>query len=129
MSGNPIPITAVFVALHALLLAGVSIRITVLRAKKKIDYLDGGDKELGRAIRAQGNFIEYVPMALALMGLIELMGARHWIVYTFGAVLLAARLAHAWSMYSNVFQARVVGTSATWLLLAVGGLAVLGMVA
>jgi uncharacterized membrane protein YecN with MAPEG domain len=101
----------------------------VLRAKKKIDYLDGGDKELGRAIRAQGNFIEYVPMALALMGLIELMGARHWIVYTFGAVLLVARLAHAWSIYSSVFPARVAGTSATWLLLAVGGLAVLVMVA
>lgn len=129
MSTIPIPITAVFAALLALMLVGVSIRVTMLRAKKKIDLFDGGDKELGRAIRVQGNFIEYVPLALALMGLIEGMGARPWIVYLFGAVLLAARFAHAWGLYSNVFRARVAGTSATWLLLAAGGLAVLGMVA
>ena len=129
MSTIPIPITAVFAALLALMLVGVSIRITVLRAKKKIDLFDGGDKELGRAIRVQGNFIEYVPLALALMGLIELAGARPWIVYLFGAALLAARLAHAWGLYSNVFQARVVGTTLTWILLAAGGLAVLGMIA
>jgi hypothetical protein len=125
----PIPITAVFVALLALMLVGISIRVTVLRARKKINFFDGGDPELGCAMRAQGNFIEYVPLALALMGLIEGLGAKPWLVYTFGAVLLAARIVHAWGLYSDIFKARVVGTSATWLLLAAGGLAVLGLVA
>ena len=124
-----IPITAVFTALLAMMLVGLSIRVTVLRAKKKISFFDGGDPELGRALRAQGNFIEYVPMALILMGLMEGMGAKHWAVYSFGAVLLVARFAHAWGLYSDVFQARVVGTSATWVLLAVGALGVLGLVA
>ena len=68
-------------------------------------------------------------MALILMGLMEGMGARHWAVYSFGAVLLAARFAHAWGLYSDVFQARVAGTSATWVLLGVGALGVLGLVA
>lgn len=124
-----IPVTAVFAALLALMLVGISIRVTVLRAKKKITFSDGGDEQLGRAIRVQGNFIEYVPMALALMGLMESMGARHWFVYAFGAVLLAARFAHAWGLYSGVFKARVAGTSTTWILLAVGALGVLGLVA
>ena len=122
-------ITAVFTALLALMLVGISVRVTVLRARKKINFFDGGDQELGRAIRVQGNFIEYVPMTLALMALMEGMGARHWLVYTFGALLLAARFAHAWGLYAGVVQARVVGTSGNWFLLAAGALVVLGQVA
>ncbi len=124
-----IPITAVFIALLSLMLVAISIRITVLRARKKVDLFDGGDAQLGRAIRVQGNFIEYVPFALAIMGLIEAMGGKPWLVYTYGAVLLAARLGHALGIYSNVFQARVVSTTATWILLAGGGLIVLVLVA
>ena len=120
MSTNPVPITAVFTALLALMLVGVSIRVTVLRAKKKINLFDGGDPELGRAIRVQGNFVEYVPLALALMGLSEWLGATPWIVYLLGAAHLAARLAHAWGLYSDVFQGRVVGTTVTWIVLAAG---------
>lgn len=127
MSAFPIPITAIFTGVLALMLVGVSIRVTMLRAKKKISFFDGGDPELGAAIRVQGNFIEYVPMAIALMGLIESMGAKHWIVYLFGIVLVLARIAHAWGLYSGVFQGRVIGTSVTWALLAAGGLLVLGL--
>ena len=129
MQTIPIPITAIFVGILALMLVGISIRVTVLRARKKISFSDGGDKQLGAAIRVQGNFIEYVPMALALMGLIEWLGTKHWIVYLFGIVLLVARLTHAWGLYADVFQGRVAGTSVSWLLLAVGGLAVIGLVA
>ena len=111
------------------MLVGISIRVTVLRAKKKISFSDGGDKELAAAIRVQGNFIEYVPIALALMGLIEAMGAKHWIVYLFGTVLVLARITHAFGLYSSVFRARVVGTSTTWAVLAVGGLLVIGLAA
>ena len=129
MSSMPIPITAVFTGILALMLVGISIRVTVHRAKKKISFSDGGDKVMAAAIRVQGNFIEYVPMALAVMGLIEWMGAQHWVVYLFGILLLVARLAHAWGLYANVFQARVAGTSASWLLLVAGGLFVIGRVA
>ena len=129
MSGIPFPITAIFAALLALMLVGISIRVTMLRARKKVTLFDGGDEQLGRAIRVQGNFIEYVPIALALIGLIEWTGASPGLVYAFGAVLLAARFAHAWGLYSNVFKARVIGTSTTWFLIAAGAVAVLVRVA
>ena len=129
MSTFPIPITAVFTGILALMLVGISVRVTVLRARKKISFSDGGDKELAAAIRVQGNFIEYVPMALALMGLVEAMGARHWIVYLAGVVLVLARITHAYGLYGGVFGARVVGTSTTWALLALGGLLVIGLAA
>jgi len=129
MSSFPIPVTAIFAGLLALMLVGVSIRVTVLRAKKKVDLFDGGDPQLGRAIRVQGNFVEYVPMALALIGLIEWMGAKPWIVYLLGIALVLARITHAWGLYSNAFRGRVIGTSTTWIVLAAGGLLVLGLVA
>jgi len=123
-----IPITAVFTALLALMLVAISIRITVLRAGKKINLLDGGDEQLRRAIRVQGNFIEYVPMALIMLALIEVSGAKPWLVYAFGAALLVARIVHAFGLYSAVFPARVIGTSATWIIVAAEALVVLGRV-
>ncbi len=128
MSTIPIPITAIFVALLALMLVAVSVRVTVLRASKKINFFDGGDEELGRAIRVQGNFIEYVPMALALMGLVEWLGAKPWIVYLMGIALLLARIVHAWGLYAGAFQGRVIGTTVNWIVLAGGGLLLLGLV-
>jgi len=124
-----IPITAIITALLALMLVGISVRVTVLRARKKIDFFDGGDAELGRAIRVQGNFIEYVPLTLVLMGLIEWMGAAPWLVYAFGVVLVAGRIAHAWGLYASAFAGRVAGATANWILLALGALLVLGRVA
>ena len=128
MSTFPIPITAIFTGVLALMLVAISVRVTVLRAKKKINLFDGGDPEMGRAIRVQGNFIEYVPMALALMAMVEWMGAKPWLVYLLGIALVVARVAHALGIYSSVFPARVFGTTLTWILLAAGALLVLGLV-
>jgi hypothetical protein len=127
MSAFPIPITAVFTGILAVMLAAISIRVTRLRARKKISLSDGGDKEMTAAIRVQGNFTEYVPMALLLMGLLESAGMKHWIVYLFGALLVVARIAHAYALYTGFFPARVAGTSMTWALIAIGGLLVIGL--
>jgi len=129
MNAFPIPITAVFTGLLALMLVGISARITVLRARTKINFSDGGDQQLGRAIRVQGNFVEYVPMALGLMALMEWTGVGPWLVYLAGIALFAARVVHAVGLYSSVFPARVAGTSITWIVIAAQALVVLGRVA
>jgi len=128
MSAFPVPITAVFAGLLALMLVGLSIRVTVLRAKKKINLFDGSDPEMGRAIRVQGNFVEYVPMALALIGLVEWIGVKPWVVYLFGIALLIARVSHAWGIYSSAFPARAIGTTINWIVLAAAGLLIIGLV-
>ncbi len=129
MSTFPIPVTTIFTGLLALMLVGISVRVTVLRAKKKIDLFDGGDPELGRALRVQGNFIEYVPMALGLMGLVEWMGVRPWVVYVLGIALVIGRVAHAWALYTNSFPGRAVGATTTWIVLVAGGLMALVLAA
>lgn len=129
MNAMPVPLTAIVAALLALMLVGVSIRVTVLRARTKIDFADGGNQALQHAIRVQGNFIEYVPMALALMAAVEWLGAKPWIVYLLAISLLLARIIHAWGIYADAIQGRVAGTSVTWAVLTAGALLVLGLVA
>ena len=129
MNPFPIPITAVFTGILAVMLAVISVRVTRLRQRKKISLMDGGDPEMTAAIRAQGNFTEYVPMALLVMGLLESAGTKHWIIYVFGTLLVAARVAHAYALYTRFFPARVFGTSVTWALIAIGGLLIIGLAA
>ena len=129
MSHFPLPITTVIAGLLALILVAVSVRVTLLRASKKISYSDGGDKELGWAMRVQGNFVEYVPMALILLGLLEWMGSKPWLIYSLGVALVIARVSHAWGLYTDVFKARAFGATVTWVVLAIEGLLALSVVA
>ena len=63
------------VALLGLLFIPLTIRAGLYRAKSGIFLGDGGDLELQRRVRGQGNFIETVPIALILLVVMELSGA------------------------------------------------------
>ena len=112
-------ITLLFAALHALLLLVLLARVSRLRHGRRIGFGDGGDPQLARAIRVHGNFVEHVPFALLLLGLLELCGlAAAWLLI-FGGALLVARLLHAvgLSRSSGVSFGRFYGTALTWLVL------------
>ena len=74
-----------------------------------------------RAERILSSFVEYVPLALMLLVLIELRGAPRVILHALGAVLLASRIMHAYG--SNPFKGaglmRFLGSQLTFLVLAV----------
>jgi uncharacterized membrane protein YecN with MAPEG domain len=94
-------ITPLYAALAALILVALTFRVILLRNKFKVPVGDGGHIEVERAIRAHGNFIEYVPLALLLILLCELTGASARTVHGLGAALIVARLAHAWGLSAN----------------------------
>jgi len=129
MDSFPMHITALYTALLGIMLVPISIRITVLRARTKIMFFDGGDPDLGRAIRVQGNFIEYVPLAVILLGMVEWSGAPGWAVHALGAALLVSRLVHAWGIYSHQDTGRALGATVNWIMIAVAGLGLLYLVA
>ena len=112
-------VTLLFAALHALLLLALLGRVSRLRHGRRIGFGDGGDPELARAIRAHGNFVEHVPFALLLLGLLELCGLPVAWLWAFGAALFAARLLHAagLSRSSGASFGRFYGTALTWLVL------------
>lgn len=89
-----LPITSVYVAVFGLLFMLFTIRVGLVRMRTGISFMDGGNEILLRRIRAHGNFIETVPLALALIALTEINGASAIFVHGMAATLLIARLIH-----------------------------------
>lgn len=116
---QPLTVSATITALHALLLIVLSMRVGVLRYQKNILLLDGGDQQLLCALRAQGNFIEYVPITLLLLALVEYHQAVSTTVqWCLGGGLLTARLIHAVSLSQNPASlGRGLGANGTFLVM------------
>lgn len=114
-------ITGIYAALSALLLLALSLRIVRLRWKHQVGLGGGGEAELQRAIRVQGNFIEYVPLILLLMATAESQRAAAIFLHVVGVALIVARLLHAQGLSQSPGRTpgRFIGTSTTWLILAV----------
>ena len=119
-------LTAGVLALLLLLLSGFVI---VGRYKFRIGLGDGDNENMRRRIRIHANFIEYVPMALILLFLVESAAiGPGWLPGTLGVTLVAGRLSHALGLYgsSGASKGRLVGTNLTGLVIGVGAIAVLG---
>jgi uncharacterized protein len=88
-------VTAVFASILALMFIKLSFNVIGFRRKNKVSLGAGGVDELERAIRAHGNFAEYVPFGLLLMGALELNGAPIVLVAPLGILLVLGRYFHA----------------------------------
>jgi uncharacterized membrane protein YecN with MAPEG domain len=90
----PLYVTSLYAALLGFVLLWLSIRVIGHRRRARVAIGTGEDQGLLRASRAQGNFVEYVPMALILLALLELSGASALMLHALGAGLLGGRVAH-----------------------------------
>lgn len=115
--------TPLYAGLLALWYLVLSSRIIVLR-RQGVSLGDGGDPVLLRRIRAHGNFSEYVPFILILIGILELSHLPTIILHILGITLVIARLLHgyAFSFRESFKFGRFWGTALTFLLLFVCGL-------
>ena len=91
----PVPITALYAGVLALLLVAFALRVVRLRWKFRVGLGDGGEKAMTRAIRIHGNATEHVPIALLLLLVAELNHAGPTLLHACGIVLVAARVLHA----------------------------------
>lgn len=118
-------ITLFYTGLLTLLVVFLSVRVIVLRNKHKVAIGDGGNTDLQLAIRAQGNALEYLPLALLLIFLIEAAGLSSLIIQFLCLTLLTGRLIHAYAIPAKNLKLRVAGMMLTFLvLLAAAGIAV-----
>ncbi len=118
-------IVPIYAAIFAIMLVGLSLRVAKTRGNVRVALGDGGNIVLQRRIRAQGNFIEYVPMALLLFLFVEMQGWPHWLVHALCLILLLARIVHAYGVAQEPedFRLRATGMATTALvLLAAAGL-------
>ena len=113
------PITALYAGLLALLFFVLSIRVIRVRRGAKVSVGDGGNGDLLRRMRVHGNFAEYVPLALVLIGLAESMKFDPRILHALGIALVVGRVFHAigLSPEKSILPLRVAGTALTFTVL------------
>lgn len=119
--------TTLWAALLAPVCLWLSLRVIGERRRAGVAIGAGDDPVLERAIRAQGNFAEYVPFALVLLALAEAGGTPGWVIHPLGAALLAGRIAHGWGIVRQPedYRFRVGGMMATFAVIAAAALAAL----
>jgi uncharacterized membrane protein YecN with MAPEG domain len=120
-------VTSIAVALLAIILIRLSFSVIKFRSKNKVSLGSGGHEDLERAVRAHGNFAEYVPIGLLMIGCLELNGAPWWLVALPAASLTIGRLIHAKGIQDAPpkFARRILGMQLTFGTL--GTLAVLNL--
>ena len=113
-------VTPLYVGLLALWFLVLSWR--VIQRRGKGTYLgDGGDQGLLRVIRGHANFAEYVPLALLMMGFLEVSRFSIYVLHALGIVLLIARLLHGYALSFTEHSSfgRFWGASLTFIVLAI----------
>ncbi len=91
------------------------------RGRHKVSIGDGGHDHLLMRMRTQANFVEYVPLMLVLMALLEGAGADRQVLAVSGVLLILFRILHFLGMprpAPNAFRA--IGAAGTILLMICG---------
>jgi uncharacterized protein len=116
------PVTALYASLLGLWLLVLSFRVIRTRGTERVSLGAGGSTLLERRIRAHANFAEYVPVALILIGLLEIAGASAFFLHLLGLLILAGRLLHGYalSFTAGNMPARVGGMALTFASIGLG---------
>ena len=114
-----LPITLTMAGAAALINFWLALRCARARGATGIMIGDGGDPRLVARMRAQANFVEYTPIVLILIGLIEFAtGATTWLWLT-GMIYLFARILYGFGFERpgkrNLF--RMLGTAGTMIVM------------
>jgi uncharacterized protein len=80
------------------------------------------DGVLQRKVRAFGNFMEYVPLALLFILVLECMNSQTWLLWLLGSALTGGRVIHAWGVINTYGPSpgRATGFFLTWFVYLVG---------
>jgi uncharacterized membrane protein YecN with MAPEG domain len=111
-------VTPLYAGLLTLWFVALSVRVVNIR-RSGIIFGDNGDIRVTRVVRAQANFAEYVPLALLLMGFLEVSRYSIYILHALGVTLLVARLLHGLGLSFGwqVRLTRVAGAALTFVVL------------
>lgn len=88
-------ITSILTGLFSLLMVVLSLQVSMRRREKNVSVGDAGDRMLQRRIRAHGNFIEYAPLMVLAVAVMEYNAGARWLVALIALVFLVSRVLHA----------------------------------
>jgi uncharacterized protein len=122
--------TSIYAGFCGLLMAWLALQTIKLRRAHKAKLGDGGSFELQSAIRAHGNFAEYMPITLILLFLLESNGLPILLIHMIGMAFLYGRWLHAQGLLKDNLRKRVQGMGYTLNILiglSIANLVIVGM--
>ena len=105
--------SAIYAGLCGLLLVYLALQTIKVRRANKVKLGDGGVFALQSAIRAHGNFTEYMPIAIIMLFFLECNGAPAWMIHVIGITFIMGRWIHAQGLLKDDLRLRVKGMGNT----------------
>ncbi|MFV1983257.1 MAG: MAPEG family protein [Thiohalomonadales bacterium] len=110
-------IFVLYVVIATFIIVQLSLKVIKLRQFHKVSVGYGGNEELQRAISAQLNAVEYLPIGLILLMSLELNMASILLIHAAGIVFITGRILHARGMLTDSMKLRVLGMQITFFML------------
>ncbi len=105
--------TSIYAGLCGLLMAWLALQTIKVRRANKVKLGDGGNFELQSAMRAHGNFAEYMPISIILLFLLEHNGTPVLVIHIVGVAFLYGRWLHAQGLLKDNLRKRALGMGYT----------------
>ena len=105
--------TSIYAGICGLFMAWLALQTIRVRRVTKVKLGDNGNFELQSAIRAHGNFAEYMPITIILLFLLEFNGAPILAIHLIGSTFLVGRWIHSQGLLKDDLHKRVVGMKFT----------------
>ena len=107
---------ATYIAIFLVMAVILALNVARHRKPKRIGVGDGGDSTLLLAMRVHANFTENVPLSLASLIMLPLLGSPVWAIHLVGGSMLLGRILHAVGLSSSQGHSfgRAAGIMLTW---------------
>ena len=114
-----LPITLITASILGIMFIWLSARTILARFKHNALIGDMGNTEMTFAMRTHGNFTEYAPIFLILLGLLEFSAANSTALIALAAIFIVARLLHVPGMGQDAnLKLRQAGIAGSFLAIA-----------
>jgi hypothetical protein len=120
--------TALYTSVLAFMFLVLSYNVILLRYRYNIPVGDGGNEQMQKLIQARANFVDYVPLGLIMLLILEKEAVPELMLHAMGGTIVFSRLLQGWglSMSAGGSFGRVAGALLMHAVLIVGALACLG---
>ena len=117
-------VTVLYAGILGLTAVGIAIAVGRARQAHDVSIGDGGNIEVIAAMRRHANFVEFVPITLILIALLELNGVGTTAIHALGGGLVLARLSHAFGYRADesLLVLRAIGAGGSTLILLVSSI-------
>lgn len=120
MGSGILRFTPLYGGILVLIVMYLAFRVVGYRRKEKVG-LDANkcSEAMTRAVRAHANAVEYIPLAILMMVMLELNHLNPILMHAFGCTMVVARILHGYGLsnHSAYSFGRFYGTLLTWICL------------